>query len=115
MPSRQSIVSGKLPSLILASASPRRRELLTAAGFEFELLPTSIDESRRRGESPRAYVARLAFEKAAAARTTALQQGGSLTGLPVLGADTTVIIKDKMLAKPSSPSDARRMLRLLSG
>jgi septum formation protein len=115
MPLRSPLVQQKLPLLILASASPRRRELLTAAGFDFELLPTSIDESRKRGESPLAFVARLAFDKADAARDATLQRRKHPPLLPILGADTVVVAAGETLGKPSSRADARRMLRLLSG
>lgn len=92
--------------LILASASPRRAELLRAAGFEFEIVATNVDESVRAGESPRQYVRRLAADKSAAAlRPDAI----------VLGADTTVVVDDEILAKPIDDADAAAMLRKLSG
>jgi nucleoside triphosphate pyrophosphatase len=95
--------------LVLASASPRRAEILRAVGWPFEKLAVSIDESIRQGEGAAPYVERLAREKAEAA---AAQTGaGSL----VLGADTTVVVGEEILAKPTDEEDARRMLRLLSG
>ncbi|HZQ43940.1 MAG TPA: Maf family protein [Acidobacteriaceae bacterium] len=94
--------------LILASASPRRRELLAQAGLRFEVVPAHIDESRHAGESPTAYVERLAMEKAQAIH--ALHPAAI-----VLGADTTVEIDGHALEKPVDRSDARRMLRALSG
>lgn len=94
--------------LVLASASPRRHDLLSAAGFEFEVLPVDIDEHHRAGEEPAAYVARLAESKA---RAGAALRGDAI----VLGADTTVTIDGLVLAKPDDEADARRMLRLLSG
>ena len=118
MPSRSPIVRQRMPRLILASASPRRRELLASAGFAFDLLPASVGERRKRGESPREFVARLAFEKADAARATTLQRRNRphpLPIMPILGADTVVVTAGKTLGKPASLSDARRMLRLLSG
>ena len=118
MPSRSPLVRQRMPRLILASASPRRRELLAAVGFNFDLLPTSVEERRKRGESPREFVARLAFEKADAARATTLQRRNRphpLPIMPILGADTVVVTAGKTLGKPASLSDARRMLRLLSG
>jgi septum formation protein len=96
--------------LILASASPRRAELLTAAGIEFDVAPAHVDETPRQGEDPRTYVSRVAREKAAAA-SSAHQPGGR----PLLAADTVVVAAGRLLGKPSSEQDARRMLGLLSG
>jgi septum formation protein len=98
--------------LILASASPRRREILKGAGIPFTAITTSIPEIRRRGESPRVFVQRLAWEKAAAAQY-ALASRSAATHL--LGADTVVVVGNEVLGKPASSDDARRMLRLLSG
>lgn len=92
--------------LILASGSPRRRELLANAGLAFEARPVSIDETRREGESPTGYVLRLAEAKARAAWSP---------GEIALGADTTVVVDEHVLEKPRDEADARRMLRLLSG
>jgi len=94
--------------LILASGSPRRREILAAVGWPFELRTPDVDESVRPDEDPVLYVQRLAQEKA---MTVATQLE---TGL-VLGADTTVVVDDEILAKPEDGEDAKRMLRLLSG
>jgi septum formation protein len=94
--------------LILASRSPRRSELLTAAGISFELLAADIDETPHSDESPAAYVERLAIAKARA--VLALRPDAR-----VLGADTTVTIDGEILGKPENDDDARRMLRLLSG
>ena len=93
--------------LILASASPRRRELLLAAGIAHIVRPTSIPEERSPGESPEAFVRRLAEEKAQAA-----VRGPYET---VLGADTVVCLDDEVFGKPKDEADAHRMLRLLSG
>lgn len=93
---------------MLASSSPRRRELLGILGIPFLVQHADIDESVRPGESPTTYVARLAREKA---QTVARSHPGA----PVLGADTTVILGDDILAKPVDADDARRMLRALSG
>jgi septum formation protein len=94
--------------IVLASGSPRRGEILTKAGIPFvREVPSSIDETPAAGELPRDYVVRLAREKA-----ESIEAG---EGRIVLGADTTVVIEDTILGKPSSPSDAARMLRLLSG
>jgi septum formation protein len=101
--------------LVLASASPRRRELLTQAGFIFSVTPASISEDLRPGENPLAYVTRLAREKAQSvyARLNPLQKEERAF---VLGADTTVVAPNgEVLGKPSNVADARRMLRLLSG
>lgn len=94
--------------LILASASPRRREILQAVGWPFETLAVAIDESRLPAEEAVAYVERLAREKAEAA---ANQSPGRL----IIGADTVVVIDDQILGKPLDERDASRMLRLLSG
>ena len=98
----------ELPKIILASASPRRAEILRTVGWPFDTLAVDIDESRRPNEDAATYVQRLAREKAetAAARTI---------GLHVVGADTTVVIDDQILEKPLDHNDARRMLGILSG
>lgn len=91
--------------LILASGSPRRRELLNLLGIPFEVRPVDLDETPHPGEDPIVYVERLAREKAAAQA-----QPGEL----VLAADTTVFLDGEILGKPEDPEDARRMLRRLS-
>jgi septum formation protein len=94
--------------LILASASPRRQELLRNAGIPFVVQPTDIQEIPREGESAKACAERLAREKALAVfrdRPTDL----------ILGADTIVVVDGEMLGKPRDTEDAARMLRLLSG
>ena len=98
--------------LILASASPRRRELLAQAGFIFTVESADVDESLRDGEAPVAYVLRLAVEKAQAvfAGYSAVQET-----LVVLGADTSVVLDDEVLGKPADAADAMRILRRLSG
>lgn len=93
--------------LILASASPRRQELLRNAGIEFVVHPTDIPETPRPGEDPRVCAERLASEKAAA---IASQYPGRF----ILGADTIVVMNGEMLGKPADRADAERMLRLLS-
>jgi septum formation protein len=121
--------------LVLASASPRRRDLLTQAGFSFHIHPANISEDIHPNEEPVAYVTRLAREKAeavfhelqninspasddknlvASPAARAVKEHRDLP-LVVLGADTTVTLDDHILGKPSSPADAARMLRLLSG
>ncbi len=92
--------------LILASGSPRRRELLANAGLEFEVRPAAVDETRRDGESAQDYVRRLSEEKARAA-----WRRGEIT----LGADTTVVVDEHVLEKPLDEADARRMVALLAG
>jgi septum formation protein len=94
--------------LILASGSPRRAEILNAVGWQFEVITSNIDESRKTGESPDVYVQRLAIEKAKAVATT------SESGL-ILAADTTVVVDHQLLGQPEDDGDARRMLKLLSG
>jgi septum formation protein len=103
--------------LILASASPRRRELLTQAGFQFEVHPADIPEEPRENEDPIAYVTRLAREKAQAVfrELTAANGRENSRSLAVLGADTTVTLDEHILGKPEDAADAARMLRLLSG
>src|SRR5580658_3908052 len=106
--------------LVLASASPRRRELLTQAGFTFEVHPARISEDPKPGEDPIAYVVRLAREKAEAVFTEitnahASDQRASAPPQVVLGADTTVEVDNQILGKPEDAADAARMLRLLSG
>jgi len=97
-----------LPKIVLASASPRRVEILTSVGWPFEKLPADIDESEIAGETPEDYVTRLAREKALA--VASLRQNEI-----VLGADTTVVVDDEILGKPVDVEDAKRMLRALSG
>jgi septum formation protein len=92
------------PVLVLASGSPRRRQLLEMLGIPIEVRPSHIPEVRAAGESPRSYAERLAREKAA-----------SVPGRLVLGADTTVVVDGEMLEKPADAADALRMLRRLQG
>lgn len=99
--------------LVLASASPRRTELLTQAGFRFRVHPAHINEDVHAGEDPILYVTRLAREKAEAVFREVAHAGSE--NLVVLGADTTVTIDGAILAKPADADDAARMLRLLSG
>jgi septum formation protein len=96
--------------LILASASPRRRELLTQAGYQFQIHPANIPEDPHPNEDPIAYVSRLAQQKA----ETVFREQASPSAI-VLGSDTTVTIDDQILGKPENAEDAARMLRLLSG
>jgi septum formation protein len=99
--------------LVLASASPRRRELLTQAGFTFTVAPASIPEDLLPEENPVAYVTRLAQEKAETVYAGIDSRDESTI---VLGADTTVVAPNgEVLGKPADAGDALRMLRLLSG
>lgn len=98
------------PRLVLASASPRRRQLLLQIGVAHAVLAQDIDESRRDGETAQAYVARMADEKAAAALAALADPGAT-----VLAADTAVVIGDTVLGKPADQADAVAMLGLLSG
>lgn len=100
--------------LILASASPRRAQILRNAGLDFEVVPVHADESCREGEAATDYVRRLADEKA---RIVARQLAGDAVGDStfVIAADTVVVIDSEILGKPSSPANAREMLRRLSG
>jgi septum formation protein len=113
--------------LVLASASPRRRQLLAQAGFTFEVRPAHIPEDPRPGEDPIVYVTRLAREKAqvvfdqitanAASEAVDAAKSGAIdiSPLAVLGADTTVTLDGQILGKPEDPDDAARILRTLSG
>ena len=101
--SRAMITGAKL---ILASASPRRAEILRTVGWPFEQLPVDIDESRRLGEEAAAYVERVARGKAEAAASRVPRE-------TILGADTVVVVENEVLGKPRDDEDARRMLRLL--
>ena len=94
--------------LVLASASPRRAELLAAAGYRFVVDPAFCDESGRPGEGPPDYARRVAADKAA---VVAARHPGAI----VLGADTVVVVEGVVLGKPADAADAARMLRLLSG
>jgi len=96
--------------LVLASGSPRRAELLRAAGFAFETRSAEVDERVQPGEAPAAYVRRLAAEKSAAV----LALLGSAAAV-VLGADTAVVVDKEILGKPRDEDDATAMLRRLSG
>jgi len=101
--------------LILASASPRRKELLDQIGLTFEVETADIDETPRLGEEPIAYTMRLAEHKAAAVFARQRQRGVNPERLVVLGADTTVVCEGQILGKPEDDADAARMLRLLAG
>ncbi|CAM3756955.1 Maf family protein [Rheinheimera salexigens] len=97
------------PKIALASASPRRRELLTQLGVEFQLIAANIDETPYTDEIPADYVQRLALAKAQAglARLSA--------ELPTLGSDTIVVVQQQILGKPTDFADFQRMMAMLSG
>ncbi|HET9387759.1 MAG TPA: Maf family protein, partial [Gemmatimonadales bacterium] len=95
------------PVLVLASASPRRAELLAAAGIPFHVRAADVDERLEPGEDPERYVRRVATDKA---RTVA----AAVPGQAVLAADTVVLAEGQVLGKPRDAEDAKRMLRLLS-
>lgn len=97
-----------MPSIVLASQSPRRRELLEQLGLEFRVHPANINEQARTGELPRAFVERMALEKA---RAVADEYADAL----VLGSDTIVVVDGHILGKPRDRDDGLRMLGLLSG
>ena len=108
----------KGPDLYLASASPRRRELLRQIGMRFEIIDgLSVDESSQQMESPADYVCRLACAKAHAGYTLLLQdqEKHHYSGAPVLGADTCVAVDDEILVKPADRDDCIAMLQRLSG
>ncbi len=97
------------PALLLASSSPRRRQLLSWTGWKFDVLTANVDETPSPEESPSAYVMRLAVSKGKAA--LALAPAGSI----ILAADTDVVEGDSLLGKPAGPEEARAMLRRLRG
>jgi len=97
-----------LPRVVLASSSPRRRDLLNLIGIEHEIRPADLDETHIAGESPKAHAERLARAKAEAIAASAPEA-------LVIGADTVVVIDGAILGKPRDASDALRMLRMLEG
>ena len=99
-------MTGAAPRVILASQSPRRRELLTLVGIRHEVKPADIDERYLAGETPRAHAERLAREKAERIREP---------DAVVIGSDTIVVVDGDVLGKPRDENDAARMLRRLSG
>jgi septum formation protein len=97
-------------TLVLASGSPRRAELLTTAGFDFEMIPADVDETRLPGEPPREYAMRVAGAKCDKIRLA--RHGNSDI---ILAADTVVVADDRLMGKPADDDDARSMLQALSG
>lgn len=98
--------------LILASASPRRRELLSWVGLRPPVRPAGVDETLRDGEEPEAFVLRMAHEKAHGSRQRHPEEAGDAW---VLAADTVVVLDDAILGKPTDRQDCARMLERLSG
>lgn len=98
------------PDVVLASASPRRRELLERLGLVVQVEPADIDETARPGESARDHALRLAVEKCDVVATRL-----GLAQLPVVGADTIVALDGEIFGKPRDAADATRMLRRLTG
>lgn len=98
-----------MPKIILASASPRRQELLKQIKIHHQVQVVDIDETPKLNESPTDYVQRLAFEKAVACKEKFYPK------LPILAADTTVVLNGKIMGKPQDETDAKTMLQALSG
>ena len=101
-------------SLVLASGSPRRKELLTQLGYEFSVLVTDIEEQQQPDEDAKAYVQRLSFDKAKAALNLIAEQEPNSNQYVVLGSDTVVVSQGQVLEKPSDLADCKRMLTQLS-
>lgn len=110
MPESARVTAGDRPQerVVLASASPRRRDLLAAAGFAFDVDPSRIDESRAEGESPAAYAERVARDKAA-------EIAARHPDRVILAADTIVVVDAAVMGKPVDAADAIRMLGALAG
>ena len=102
------MTSRQIDRLILASASPRRAELLRAAGIDFDVRPAEVDEAVLSGEAPSEYVSRLAEAKARVVHERESER-------TVLAADTAVVAEEQILGKPIDEADAKRMLRLIAG
>ncbi len=98
-----------MPKITLASASPRRRDLLTRCGLDLDVRPPDVDERQIEGEAPRAMAIRLARDKAAEVAVTLAEPA------IVVAADTIVVLDGEVLGKPADEADARAMLRRLSG
>jgi septum formation protein len=95
-------------NLVLASQSPRRKELLAILGYPFTVIPSSIDETPQPGEEPETFVRRVTRDKGA-------EVASRLSGSVIISADTIVVVEDQILNKPESKADAIRMLKALSG
>ncbi len=107
--------AGSVVQLILASASARRRDLLSRLGVDFQVCPADVDESPRPGETPLVTQMRITRDKARTAQTRLFTAYPALAERPVVACDTTVLLDGEMLNKPAGPEDARRMLRCLRG
>ena len=101
-------------SLVLASGSPRRKELLTQLGYEFSVLVTDIEEQQQPDEDAQVYVQRLSLDKAKAALNLIAEQEPNSNQYVVLGSDTVVVSQGQVLEKPSDLADCKRMLTQLS-
>ncbi|MCG9632017.1 Maf family protein [Vibrio sp. Isolate30] len=101
-------------SLVLASGSPRRKELLTQLGYEFSVLVTDIEEQQQPDEDAQAYVQRLSLDKAKAALNLIAEREPNSDSIVVLGSDTVVVSQGQVLEKPSDLADCKRMLTQLS-
>ena len=101
-------------SLVLASGSPRRKELLTQLGYEFSVLVTDIEEQQQPDEDAQTYVQRLSLDKAKAALNLIAEQEPNSNQYVVLGSDTVVVSQGQVLEKPSDLADCKRMLTQLS-
>lgn len=101
--------------LYLASGSPRRQELLTQLGYQFERVVIDVEECHQPSETAEQYVQRLSRDKAAAGVMAINATKATVETIPVLGADTIVVVDETILEKPKDFSDAQRMLNLLSG
>jgi septum formation protein len=101
--------------LYLASGSPRRQELLTQLGYQFERVVVDVEECHQPSETAEQYVQRLSRDKAAAGVMVINATKAAVETIPVLGADTIVVVDETILEKPKDFSDAQRMLKLLSG
>ncbi len=109
-------MSDRFSGVVLASASPRRRELLEQIGVRYEIADHTVDEDALAGEAPIALVQRLALEKALSVLSSRSHQSTARhQPWPVLGADTIVVCDDHILGKPLDKADALRMWHLLSG
>jgi len=98
------------PAIVLASASPRRQDLLRSIGIEFQVIPSNVDETVLANETPTNLVLRLSEEKA-----TEVAQRAGVAGRWFIGSDTIVVCDEQILGKPTSPQDSASMLRQLSG
>jgi septum formation protein len=106
---------GAAADLVLASASPRRRELLGQLGLALEVTPANVDETPHTGERPADYVRRVAAAKCDAVAAARAAVMPALPGIPILAADTIVIVDDQIFGQPVDEADARRMLTALAG